>query len=125
MTDLDNAPPAINLWRHELNWLGGMGIIVLAVAVLPMLGVGGMQLYKAEMPGPMKDSSSPRASPTPPRPCGWFYLGMTVACMLLLRHAAGLSWLDSVCHAFSAMSLGGLVHPRRRHRRLRQPDGRG
>jgi trk system potassium uptake protein TrkH len=56
MTDLDHAPPAINLWRHELNWLGGMGIIVLAVAVLPLLGVGGMQLYKAETPGPMKDS---------------------------------------------------------------------
>ncbi|HLY96719.1 MAG TPA: potassium transporter TrkG, partial [Sideroxyarcus sp.] len=56
LTGLDNLPPAINLWRHELNWLGGMGIIVLAVAILPMLGVGGMQLYRAETPGPMKDS---------------------------------------------------------------------
>mgnify|MGYP000028157542 CR=1 FL=1 len=56
LTGLENLPPSINLWRHELNWLGGMGIIVLAVAILPLLGVGGMQLYKAETPGPMKDS---------------------------------------------------------------------
>ncbi len=108
MTDLDNAPPAINLWRHELNWLGGMGIIVLAVAVLPMLGVGGMQLCKAEMPGPMKDSKLTARIADTAKALWLVYLGMTVACMLLLRHAAGLSWLDSVCHAFSAMSLGGL-----------------
>ena len=58
---LEKLPPSVNLWRHELNWLGGMGIIVLAVAILPLLGVGGMQLYKAETPGPMKDSKLTRA----------------------------------------------------------------
>jgi len=57
LVGLDNLPPAINLWRHELQWLGGLGVIVLAVAVLPLLGIGGRQLFKAETPGPMKDSS--------------------------------------------------------------------
>jgi Trk-type K+ transport system membrane component len=56
LTGIDHLPAAINLWRHELNWLGGMGIIVLAVAILPLLGVGGRQLCKAETPGPMKDA---------------------------------------------------------------------
>lgn len=108
MTDLDHAPAAINLWRHELNWLGGMGIIVLAVAVLPMLGVGGMQLYKAETPGPLKDAKLTARIADTAKALWLIYLGMTLACMLLLRQTAGLSWLDSVCHAFSAMSLGGL-----------------
>ena len=63
LTGLDNLPPAINIWRHELNWLGGMGIIVLAVAILPLLGIGGRQLFKAETPGPMKDSAlTPRVA---------------------------------------------------------------
>ena len=65
LSGLDTLPPSINLWRHELNWLGGMGIIVLAVAVLPLLGMGGRQLFKAETPGPMKDPNSRRASPKP------------------------------------------------------------
>ena len=106
MTDLDHAPPAINLWRHELNWLGGMGIIVLAVAVLPLLGVGGMQLYKAETPGPMKDSKlTPRIAGTA-KALWLVYCGITLACILALR-AAGMGWLDAVCHAFAALSLGG------------------
>ena len=106
MTKLDDAPPAINLWRHELNWLGGMGIIVLAVAVLPMLGVGGMQLYKAETPGPMKDAKLTARIADTAKALWLVYVGMTIGCAALL-HQAGLSWLDAVCHAFSAMSLGG------------------
>ncbi len=106
MTHLDGAPPAINLWRHELNWLGGMGIIVLAVAVLPMLGVGGMQLYKAETPGPMKDAKLTARIADTAKALWLVYVGMTIACAALL-HQAGLSWLDAVCHAFAAMSLGG------------------
>ncbi|MBI3901643.1 MAG: TrkH family potassium uptake protein [Nitrosomonadales bacterium] len=106
LTGLDNLPPAINIWRHELNWLGGMGIIVLAVAVLPLLGVGGRQLYKAETPGPMKDSAlTPRITETA-RNLWLVYFGITVACILSLK-VAGMNWLDAICHAFAAMGLGG------------------
>jgi len=106
LTGLDNLPPAINLWRHELNWLGGMGIIVLAVAILPLLGIGGRQLFKAETPGPMKDSAlTPRIAETA-RNLWVIYAAITLACILALK-GAGMNWLDAVCHAFSALSLGG------------------
>lgn len=106
LTGLDNMPQAINLWRHELNWLGGMGIIVLAVAILPLLGIGGRQLYKAETPGPMKDSTlTPRITETA-RNLWLVYLGITLACVASLK-IAGMSWFDAICHAFAAMGLGG------------------
>jgi len=106
LTGLDNLPPAINLWRHELNWLGGMGIIVLAVAVLPLLGIGGRQLFKAETPGPMKDSAlTPRITETA-RNLWLVYAAITLACILSLK-LAGMNWLDAICHAFAAMGLGG------------------
>jgi len=106
LTGLDKLPPAINLWRHELNWLGGMGIIVLAVAILPLLGIGGRQLFKAETPGPMKDSTlTPRITETA-RNLWLVYLGITIACIVSLK-AVGMSWLDAICHAFAAMGLGG------------------
>jgi len=106
LTGLDTLPPAINLWRHELNWLGGMGIIVLAVAILSLLGIGGRQLFKAETPGPMKDSTlTPRITETA-RNLWLVYFGITVACILSLK-AVGMNWLDAICHAFAAMGLGG------------------
>ncbi|HEY6094655.1 MAG TPA: potassium transporter TrkG [Gallionellaceae bacterium] len=106
LSGLDSLPQAVNLWRHELNWLGGMGIIVLAVAILPLLGIGGRQLYKAETPGPMKDSTlTPRITETA-RNLWLVYLGITVACIASLK-AAGMGWFDAVCHAFAAMGLGG------------------
>ena len=106
LTGLDNLPPAINVWRHELQWLGGLGIIVLAVAVLPLLGIGGRQLFKAETPGPMKESAlTPRIADTA-RNLWAVYLGMTLVCIGALKWA-GMDWLDAVCHAFSAMGLGG------------------
>ena len=106
LTGLDNLPPAINIWRHELNWVGGLGIIVLAVAVLPLLGVGGRQLFKAETPGPMKDSAlTPRITETA-RSLWMVYLGITLACIASLK-LAGMNWLDAICHAFAAMGLGG------------------
>lgn len=106
LSGLDTLPPAINIWRHELNWLGGMGIIVLAVAILPLLGIGGRQLFKAETPGPMKDSAlTPRITETA-RNLWLVYLGITIACILSLK-AVGMSWLDAICHAFAAMGLGG------------------
>lgn len=106
LVGLDNLPHAINIWRHELNWLGGLGIIVLAVAILPLLGIGGRQLFKAETPGPMKDSAlTPRIAETA-RNLWLVYLAITVACIVSLR-VAGMSWFDAICHAFSAMGLGG------------------
>lgn len=106
LSGLDALPPAINIWRHELNWLGGMGIIVLAVAILPLLGIGGRQLFKAETPGPMKDTAlTPRITETA-RNLWLVYLGITIACILSLK-AVGMNWLDAICHAFAAMGLGG------------------
>jgi len=106
LVGLDYLPPAINIWRHELNWLGGMGIIVLAVAILPLLGIGGRQLFKAETPGPMKDTAlTPRITETA-RNLWLVYLGITVACILSLK-LVGMNWLDSICHAFATLGLGG------------------
>jgi trk system potassium uptake protein TrkH len=106
LSNLDYLPPSINLWRHELNWLGGMGIIVLAVAILPILGVGGRQLYVAEIPGPMKDSRlTPRITETAKNL--WLtYALITLACIIALK-SAGMDWFDAICHAFATMSLGG------------------
>jgi trk system potassium uptake protein TrkH len=106
MTGLDLAPQSINLWRHLMNWIGGMGIIVFAVAILPLLGVGGMQLYKAETPGPMKDSKLTARITDTAKALYLVYVGMTVLCLLSLR-LAGMSWFDATCHAFSALGLGG------------------
>ncbi len=106
LSNLDQLPPSINFWRCELVWLGGMGLIVLAVAILPLLGVGGMQLYKAETPGPMKDAKlTPRITETA-KGLWLVYAGITLACILALR-AAGMSWFDAICHSFSTMGLGG------------------
>ena len=106
LTDLHTLPPGLNLWRHVLQWLGGLGIIVLAVAILPVLGVGGMQLFRGDTPGPMKGSRlAPRAAQTG-RYLWSVYTAMTLACMLSLR-MVGMGWFDSVCHAMSTVSLGG------------------
>jgi trk system potassium uptake protein len=106
LSALEDLPRSINLWRHLLSWLGGMGIIVLAVAIFPMLSVGGMQIYRAEMPGPMKDSRlTPRIGQT--AKLLWAaYAGLTAACIVCLKFA-GMNWFDAVCHGFSALSLGG------------------
>lgn len=106
LTGLDNLPPSINLWRHALHWFGGIGIIVLAVAVLPLLGVGGMALYRAETPGPIKDEKlTPRITET--AKALWItYMGITAVGILSLR-LVGMGWLDAICHTFSVMGLGG------------------
>jgi trk system potassium uptake protein len=106
LSGLDKLPPSINLWRHELNWVGGMGIIVLAVAILPLLGVGGMQLYKAETTGVMKDSKLTARIADTAKALWLVYFGITVACILSLK-VVGMNWLDAICHAFAAMGLGG------------------
>jgi trk system potassium uptake protein TrkH len=106
LTGLDKLPPAVNLWRHELNWLGGMGIIVLAVAILPLLGVGGMQLYKAEATGVDKESKLTARIADTAKALWLVYVALTLACIAALK-LAGLNWLDAICHAFAALSLGG------------------
>ncbi|MDZ7668378.1 MAG: TrkH family potassium uptake protein [Gammaproteobacteria bacterium] len=106
LTGLDDLPRSILFYRQLLQWLGGMGIIVLAVAVLPMLGIGGMQLYRAEFTGPVKDSKlTPRITET--AKALWFlYLAITVSCALAYW-AAGMSLFDAICHSFSTVAIGG------------------
>ena len=103
---IDLLPMSVNLWRHELQWIGGMGIIILAVAILPILGIGGMQLYKAEAPGTVKESDLPPRIAQTAKALWLVYAGITVVCIISL-HLAGMNWFDAVCHSFSAMSLGG------------------
>ena len=106
LTGLDSLPVSILYYRQQLQWLGGMGIIVLAVAVLPMLGVGGMQLYRAETPGPVKDTKlTPRITETA-KALWYVYLAFTVTCMIGYR-IAGMGWFDALCHAFSTVAIGG------------------
>ena len=103
---IDELPHSILYYRQQLQWLGGMGIIVLAVAVLPMLGIGGMQLYRAETPGPMKDSKlTPRITETA-KALWYIYLGLTIACGTAYW-LAGMSPFDAIGHAFSTVAIGG------------------
>ena len=106
LVGLDNLPHSILFYRQELQWLGGMGIIVLAVAVMPMLGIGGMQLYKAEAPGPVKDNKlTPRIAETA-KALWYIYLGLTVACAAAYW-VAGMDLFDAVAHSFSTVAIGG------------------
>jgi trk system potassium uptake protein TrkH len=106
LVGLDEMPQSILLYRQMLQWLGGIGIIVVAVAILPMLGVGGMQLYKAETPGPSKDNKlTPRITETA-KALFVVYLSITVCCAAAY-YAVGMSAFDAICHSFSTVSLGG------------------
>jgi trk system potassium uptake protein TrkH len=105
LTHLDALPASINVWRCMLIWIGGMGILVLGVAILPMLGVGGSQIYKPETPGPMKDAKlTPRITETA-KSLYAVYFVISLACLLSLR-AAGMTWVDAACHMFSTLGLG-------------------
>lgn len=106
LVGLDGLPPSILMYRHLLQWLGGMGVIVIAVAVLPVLGIGGMAHYRADTPGPIKDSRlTPRIRETV-RALWGIYVGLTAACALAYW-AAGMSGLEALGHAFSTISTGG------------------
>jgi len=106
MTGLDSLPHSILLYRQEIQWLGGIGVIVLAIALLPMLGIGGMQLYKAETPGPFKDERmTPRIARTAKSIC-LIYVMLTAVCGLAYW-LAGMSAFDAVAHALSTLSTGG------------------
>lgn len=102
---LDLLPKSILFYRQQMQWLGGMGIIVLAIAVLPMLGIGGQQLFRAETPGISKDKLTPRIAGTA-KALWYIYLGLTVSCALAYW-AAGMSLFDAVGHSFSTVAIGG------------------
>ena len=106
LSGLDQLPLSINVWRHLMVWIGGMGILVLAVAILPVLGVGGAQAFKAEMTGPMKEAKlTPRIADTA-KALYAIYFALSLACFLAYRWA-GMSWSDALMHMGSTMGLGG------------------
>lgn len=106
ISGIDELPKAILFYRQQLQWLGGMGIIALAVAILPMLGIGGMQLYRAESPGPVKDNKLvPRLAETA-KALWYIYLALTLACGLAYW-AAGMEVFDAIGHSFATVAIGG------------------
>lgn len=106
LSGLDDLAPSLNFWRHSLQWVGGLAIIVMALAVLPLLGIGGMQLYKGQTPGALKDEKlAPRIAETA-KSLWLVYTVITAAGVVALR-VCGMSWFDAICHAFSAVALGG------------------
>ncbi len=106
LSGLDDMPRSLLFFRQELQWFGGMGLIVLAVAVMPMLGIGGMSVYRAEAPGPMKEEKmTPRLASTA-RSLWALYLGLTLACALAYWYA-GMSPFDAISHSLSTLSTGG------------------
>ena len=107
LTNIDSLPRGILYYRQQLQWLGGLGIVVLAVAILPMLRIGGMQLYRAETPGPLKDSKlTPRITETA-KALWLIYLGITLLCALAYW-LGGMTVFDAVGHAFSTVAIGGM-----------------
>lgn len=108
LSGVDQMAPSVNLWRFTMHWVGGMGIIVLAVAILPLLGVGGHQVFRAETPGPMKEEKlTPRIASTA-KALYAIYFGLSIACFLAYR-AAGMTWFDAWCQMASTVSLGGFA----------------
>jgi trk system potassium uptake protein TrkH len=105
VSGLDALPPSILYYRQQITWVGGLGIVILAVAVLPMLGVGGMQLYKAEAPGQSKDKLTARISETA-KALWLVYLGLTISCALAYW-VAGMSFFDAVGHAYATIATAG------------------
>ncbi len=105
LTDIESMPKGILFWRSATHWIGGMGIIVLTIAILPLLGIGGMQLFKAEAPGPSADKLHPRITDTAQR-LWLIYVTLTFVEFFLLKFA-GMGWFDAINHAMSTMSTGG------------------
>ena len=105
LTDIESRSHGVLLWRALTHWLGGMGIVLLALAILPLLGVGGMQLFRAEVPGPSADRLTPRISQT--AKLLWSVYVLLTALQTIALLLAGLSFFDAVCHAFATMATGG------------------
>ena len=105
LTDIESMPKGILFWRSATHWIGGMGIIVLTIAILPLLGIGGMQLFMAEAPGPSADKLHPRITDTAKR-LWLIYVTLTLAEFFLLK-VAGMTWFDAINHAMATLSTGG------------------
>ncbi len=105
LTDIESVPRGVLFWRSITHWIGGMGIIVLAIAILPLLGIGGMQLFSAEAPGPGGDKLHPRITDTAKR-LWLIYVGYTLAETILLK-IAGMSFFDAINHSLATLSTGG------------------
>ena len=105
LSGLEEIPKGIHLWRALTHWFGGMGVLVLCVAILPFLGVGGMQIYRAEMPGPSKDRLTPRIATT--AKLLWAVYAMLTLVEVLCLKLAGMTVFDAFCHAFGTMATGG------------------
>ncbi|MHB0776232.1 TrkH family potassium uptake protein [Halomonas sp. WWR20] len=106
ITGIDLLPESVRYYRQQLQWLGGMGIVVLAVAILPTLGVGGMQLYRTEIPGPLKDAKlTPRIAETA-KALWYIYATLTLVCFAAYW-LAGMNWFDALGHSFSTVAVGG------------------
>lgn len=105
LSDVESIPKSLLFWRSLTNWIGGMGMIVLAIAILPLLGVGGMQLFSAEAPGPTGEKMKPRITDIAKR-LWLIYVGFTL-CQTILLKFSGMGWFDAVCTSFSTLSTGG------------------
>ena len=108
LEDIESLPKGILFWRSTTHWIGGMGIIVLTIAILPLLGIGGMQLFTAEAPGPSADKLHPRITDTAKR-LWLIYVGYTAAETLLLS-VSGMSFFDAINHSMATLSTGGFLH---------------
>lgn len=105
LTDIESLPHGVLFWRSLTHWLGGMGIIVLSLAILPLLGVGGMQLYRAEVPGPVTDKLTPRIKETAKILWGVYLLLSALETAALM--IGGMSFFDALCHTFGTLATGG------------------
>ena len=106
LSNLESIPHSIHFWRHLTQWLGGMGVLILCIAILPFLGVGGMQVFRAEMTGPSKDRLTPRITTTAKLLWG-VYIFISISEVILLHFVGKMGWFDAVCHTFSTVSTGG------------------
>lgn len=106
LDNIEEIPKGILFWRSLTQWIGGMGIIVLTIAILPLLGVGGMELFASEAPGPTKDKIHPRIKETAKR-LWYIYVGFTVLQTILLMYPGGMGFFDAINHSFTTMSTGG------------------
>ena len=105
LRNIEAQPKAILFWRSLTNWLGGMGIVVLSLAILPVLAIGGMQLYKAEVPGPTSDQLTSRIAST--AKILWLVYFLLSLVLLVILKIMGMNWFDSICHTFSTLATGG------------------
>ena len=106
LTDVEAVPYSVNFWRHFSNWLGGMGVVLLSLAILPMLGIGGMQLYKAEVPDPNSANQLTSRVASSAKLLWMVYLFLSI-CLFILLKLLGMNWFDAICHTMSTMATGG------------------